>query len=144
MADRSVRIQVRGIRELDRAFRQVSDGVDDDGLKSAFLEIATSVSTDAASMYPFLRGAASGSVKARASRSRASIAFGGRAAEYAPWLDFGGRVGRNRSIQRELVKGGRYVYPTIAKHRAEIGRKVDDAIESLARRAGFDTSGSAD
>jgi hypothetical protein len=60
-------------------------------------------------------------------------------APYEPWLDFGGRVGRNRSIKRDLVQGGRYLYPTIAEHADDISQQAEDAVHDVAQQAGFET-----
>lgn len=143
MADKSVRVEIRGGRELARAFKQLETGLDKE-LRLAFKEIARFVANRAASKVERLTGRAAASLKPRATSSGAGIAFGGSAAEHYPWLDFGGRVGRNRSIVREIVPGGRYVYPTIGESKEEIGQMADDAIRTVAKRADFETRGSAD
>lgn len=131
------------MKELNRAFKQVDANLPKE-LRLAFKQIASDVASRAARKVPRVTGNAASSITPRASGSSAGIAFGGSRAEYYPWLDFGGRVGRSRSVYRDVISGGRYVYPTIAESRDDIGRMADDAIQLVARRADFETRGSAD
>lgn len=142
-ADKSVRVELRGVKELNRAFRQLETGMDVE-LRLAFKAIAQQVATRVAAKVPRLTGTAAGSVKPRASGGSAGVAAGGARAEYYPWLDFGGRVGRSKGNYRELVVGGRYLYPTIGESKEDIGRMADEAIQIVARKADFETRGSAD
>ena len=65
---------------------------------------------------------------------------------FYPWLDFGGSTGRGHrvgvpwtgSIKRALVKGGRYVYPTIEEARADIEDQVGDVLIGLASERVYD------
>jgi hypothetical protein len=151
MIDTSVK--VRGIRELSRAFKDVDAALPRD-LKTSFLRVAQRVVGLAQQRMPYKSGKAAGSVKARASSRGASIAFGGTAAPYMPWLDFGGSVGRGHkkgvawsgSVKREWrgIPGGsgRYIYPAISEARPETEAAVDAAVKHAAFHAGFDVGGS--
>lgn len=133
-------IRVHGIADLQRALRQM----DKDAPKELAAELATIsdfVLQRARAKVPHLTGAARGSMKVKKQQRGAALAVGGTKAEYYPWLDFGGRVGRNRSVRRDVIPGGRYIYPTVAQHDDEIKRMVDVVLERMARRAGFQTSG---
>lgn len=140
-SDSSVRVEVRGIAELSAAFK----GIDKElpkALQVEFKAIAEGVARKAAGKVPQGKtGHAAGSIRARATAKGAGIAFGGPKAEYYPWLDFGGRVGRKRSIKRDIVSGGRYVYPTIGENKEEIGRAALEAIERVAERNDFEVRG---
>lgn len=136
MAD--TKVEVRGIRQLTSALKKM-DGDLDKELKSAFRAIAETVSAAAAGKVPKQTGRAASSIKPRSSTRGASIAFGGTRAPYYPWLDFGGRVGKNKSISRPFIKEGRYVYPAIREEGDLIRAKTDEALERLARAAGFET-----
>jgi hypothetical protein len=135
-----VKVEVRGLAELGRAFRQVDAELPKE-LKAAFRSIAERVIERARPFIPRVSGAAAASLKPRSTAKGAGIAFGGEKAPYYPWLDFGGKVGRKRSISRPVVPGGRYVYPAIAASRDAIGREVNEAVELVAERAGFDVRG---
>ena len=139
MAD-NVKVEVRGIRELSSAFRRV-DAELPKQLKTAFLKIAERVVSVAQSGVPVLTGRAAASIKPRASTRGAGIAFGGSAAEYFPWLNFGGRVGRGGSIVRERVEPDRYIYRAVSSQKEETAAAADEAVKDVARRAGFETKG---
>src|SRR5258705_3090786 len=59
---------------------------------------------------PHLTGAAAASLRAQSSQSEARISVGGAKAPYYPWLDFGGRTGRKKSVVRPFFSEGRYIY----------------------------------
>lgn len=145
-------IQVTGLRELSSAFKRVSDELPKE-LKARFLAIAQHVVGVAQQRMPHRSGRAQGSVKARASARGAAIAFGGTAAPWMPWLDFGGSVGRGHkpgvawsgAIQRDWMGApsgsGRYVYPAISEARDETREAVDAAVKEVSEHAGFETGG---
>lgn len=122
-------------------------------LKAEFLPIAERVASSVRGRLPRRSGKAQASVKARSSNYGASVAAGGRAAEYYPWLDFGGSVGRGHqegrawsgAIKRAWMGvptgAGRYLYPAISDNSAETAEAALEAVEGLARRAGFEVRG---
>lgn len=148
------KVHVRGLNETVRAFREVDADLPKE-LRVAFKAIAEHVAVLARSWVPRGgSGVAAASIRARATQRGAGIAFprgeGRGKADYYPWLDFGGTTGRGHSIgvagsgsiKRDLVKGGRYVYPAIADSREFIGDAAGEAIERAAHGAGFMTRGS--
>lgn len=86
---------------------------------------------------PTLTGAARASIKSRSTQTVARIAVGGDKASYYPWLDFGGAVGRNKSVRRSFVQEGRYVYPTLRENRNEIMQQLEDVTTEVTARAGL-------
>ncbi len=155
-SDRSVSIRVQGLGALNRAFKAVDDKVSGDGLKAAFLGIATAVASKARVGVPvgggLTPGAAAGSIQPHSTTRGASISFGGQAAPYMPFLDFGGSVGRGHipgrpwsgSIKRtwmgKPVGEGRYVYPAISSEREHTADAVEAAIAEIARNQDFEVS----
>lgn len=140
-------VQVTGLRELQAAFRQVDKELPKE-LRKAFKVIAAHVAGVAQQRTPFVEGTAARSIRPRATQKGAGIAFPGGGPEsagtkdgYFPWLDFGGATGRNKSIKRERIKGGRYVYPAIAESVEYIADEVYDAIGEAAQHARFETRG---
>ncbi len=144
----SVRVNVSGISEVSGAFKQVDARLPKE-LQKKLKAVADHVIGVAQQKMPYQSGAAETSLKPRATgRGSASILFpaGGPDSAhdpvgYYPWLDFGGKTGRQHGIKRPVIKGGRYLYPAIAESQAYISNAVDDAIETLAKEAGFDTEG---
>jgi hypothetical protein len=134
------RVEVRGLRELKSAFRQVDKGLNKE-LGHEFKELAESIAAKVRMKVPKRKGRAASSVKGKGSQRGGAIAFGGSAAPYYPWLDFGGRVGRSKSIYRPFQSSGRYVYPTIAENKDEIIDETDKVLKRMLQKAGFETSG---
>lgn len=147
MADSSVRVEVRGLRELQGAFKAVDSDIPK-SLRIAMKAIADHVVGEAQQKMPFISGEAAHSLKPRATQRGAGIAYPGGGpgsgkdkGAYYPWLDFGGRTGRKRSITREVIKGGRFLYPAIAESKQYIEDHVNEAVEDAAKRAGFEVRG---
>jgi hypothetical protein len=53
-----------------------------------------------------------------------------------PWLDFGGRVGRAKSVHRPFLPGGRFIYPGYTRNRPEIQQRLLAALLQVAEQAG--------
>lgn len=132
------KVEIRGLRELGRAFKQVEGDIPNK-LKQTFRELAVKVIGRVTAKVPARTGRARASYVPRASTRGAGIAFGGSKAPYVPWLDFGGRVGPRKSVLRPFLKEGRYLYPTLSEMRTEIIDDTDKAIEAAVKAAGFET-----
>jgi hypothetical protein len=89
---------------------------------------------------PSKSGAARGSLKAASSQTQARVSAGGRAAPYYPWLDFGGAVGRKKSVHRDFYKSGRYIFPTVAEKQDDIQDAMAKAVQQLAAANGIEVS----
>jgi hypothetical protein len=66
------------------------------------------------------------------------VGIGGRRAPYYPWLDFGGKTGPKRSVERPFYKEGRYLYPTLRDHREKFTEIMQGAVVAIATGAGLD------
>lgn len=136
----SMMVNITGIKEVQSALSKIDDDLKGE-FKKGFKKIAESVVSDTQIKVPYLTGRAAGSLKSRSSNRGASIAFGGTAAPYYPWLDFGGKVGRGKSISRPFIRKGRYLYPTIAEHSDDIREQTENMVERVSRSAGFTVKG---
>jgi hypothetical protein len=140
-----VKVEVTGLNQLVRAFKQVDADIPK-GLRVEMLGIARMVAGDIQRRVPHQSGRAARSVRPRASPRGAGIAFGGNAAPYYPWLDFGGSTGKGHrpgvgwsgSVERDMPDGGRYVYPTIKDNGPKIEQAAGDAVINAAKRAQFE------
>lgn len=135
-----VKVEIRGLRELAAAFKQLDSELPK-AMKARLHSIVTTIAGAAAGFVPVRTGKAAASVRPRSTAKGAGIAFGGPSAEYFPWLNFGGKVGKGKSVQREMVLPDRYIYTTIGMFRGEILEGVDGAIRDTAVQAGFETRG---
>ncbi len=130
-------IKVEGLAEFSRGLRKL-DKEAPKGLRVALNGVADFLVQKTQPLIPRRTGAAARSLVARSTRTSARIAVGGRKAPYYPWLDFGGRTGRNRSVERPFYSEGRYLYPTLGKNRDEISDRLRVAIVAVAENAGLD------
>lgn len=138
MADETIR--VAGLKDLQKALRDIDRDLPKE-LAAGLAEASEIVVRAASAKVPFVSGAARASMKPRKQQRGAAIAVGGTKAPYYPWLEWGGAVGRNRSVKRPFIRKGRYLYPTLAEKSPEVKAKVDEVLERLAIRAGFNTRG---
>lgn len=131
------KIAVEGLAEVNRGLRKLSSDAPKQ-LRLSLNEIADFLVGKIQPDIPRRTGAAAKSLKAKSTRTSARIGVGGKRAPYYPWLDFGGRTGRNRSVKRPFLKEGRYVYPTLRRERPEIEDKLQTALIAVATDAGLD------
>jgi hypothetical protein len=125
--------KVVGLAELGRAFRKLDAELPVEANRR-LAGIAGIVASIVRGMLPHRLGVAADSVQA----SDEGLTLGGPSAPYYPWLDYGGNVGRKRSVHRPYVSGGRYLYPTLKAQAGETARALEDAAADVARKAGFE------
>ncbi len=114
------------LERLAAVMRDMSDDVKD--LVASLMEdIANQVVRDARQNVPSLTGRARASYKAAGHELTI-----GDGVPYVPWLEFGGKVGRNKSNLRAYNPRGRYLYPAIARNMAHVEKQVDDLIEQAS------------
>jgi hypothetical protein len=136
-------IKVYGLREFQRGLRQMDRSLPK-GLRVAMNDAANVVVRDAQPRVPHRTGRAAASIRASSTQSAVRVSEGSARAKYMPWLDFGGRVGRKRSVVRPFYKEGRYLYKSYFAKRdsGEFREIMIRALAGLAREAGIkmDTS----
>ncbi len=131
------KIQITGLSQMSRALKKVNADAPK-GLRLALNGIADFFIGKVTPLIPRRTGAAAKSLKARSTRTSARIAAGGNKARYYPWLDFGGRVGKNRSVERPFYSEGRYIDPTLRRERPEIEKRLGAALVAVVEGAGLD------
>lgn len=133
-------IRISGLREFNRNLRQLDRSLPK-GLRLAGNKAADIVVTEAKPRVPRRTGRAAASVRAASTRTSARVRGGGAKVPYYPWLDFGGRVGRNNSVSRPFIKEGRYIWKAFADRRADVQDELHDALVDVARSAGIEVRG---
>jgi hypothetical protein len=128
-------IRVRGIEEwranLARLMSGLSDMADDVARESA-----QGVKRRARALTPVgpgLNGHARSSINVRG----ATVRGGSRTYPYFGWLDFGGRVGINRSVHRPYLRSGRIMFVAYRGERPLVEARMNRSLTSAARRAGL-------
>lgn len=129
-------IRVEGLRELQAALRAV-DGQAQKQLRLVLNDAANIVVRGAQSRAPVRSGAYRDSIRASSGQREAKVSGGSSKVAYAGWIDFGGAVGRNRSVKRPFIKVGRYVYPTYYDHKVEILEKLNEGLAKLIVDSGL-------
>jgi hypothetical protein len=132
-------IKIEGFAEFNRNLRTISADLPK-GLRLANNETAQLVVDWARPRVPKDSGRAAGTIKAKSTRTEVRVQGGSKAAPYYPWLDFGGRVGRNKATRRQFYGGGRYLYPGLDANRSELEERHVAALVDLVRRAGLDVT----
>lgn len=132
-------IRITGIRELNKALRQINKDLPK-RTRLAFNEGAEIVAQEAAAHVPVRTGRAKSTYRARSSQREARVAIGGAKARYVPWLDFGGRTGRGRTAVRPFYKKGRYLFPALDRRRPEILAKLEEGVVGLVEEAGLEVT----
>jgi hypothetical protein len=130
------RIEIKGLKEFQRSLRRMDSDLPKQ-LRLALNQASQLVVDKARPDIPRRSGAAAASLKVRSSQREARVAAGGRKAPYYPWLDFGGKVGRNNSVERPFYKEGRYIYPSLRHNRSQIQDVLKSALRDLAHDAGL-------
>ena len=129
-------IRIEGLREFQRALKAM-DGEAQKQLRVALNNVADVVTAGAARRVPRRTGTAARSLRSQSSQREARVVGGSRKVPYYGWLDFGGRVGKGRSVSRPFVRSGRYLWPTVAANRQPLEKALQAALVRLARDAGL-------
>lgn len=127
-------IRVEGLNRFSRSMRKVSADFPK-RMRASLNETAKIVATEARARVPKKDGTLAGTIRPSSTTRMARVSMGGAKAPYAGFIEFGGRVGRNKSIKREFIKDGRYLYPAFFAKRdavqhklsSEIGRLIEDS-----------------
>lgn len=133
-------ISIRGLQEFVRALRKVNTDLPKE-LRVALNQGADLVVEWARPRVPSRSGRARRSLRVSSTRTAARVTGGGARVPWYPWLDFGGRVGRKRSVHRAFLPSGRYIFPGYAARQDEVQDEVVRALLDLAERAGLNPTG---
>lgn len=129
-----------GIREARRALRRVAPEALP-ALRDELKKVAAPVVADIRANVPVRSGAARDSVRVTGGGNVVYLNAGRASVPYFGWLDFGGRLlpkGKRRGTQyRPVLNSGRYIYPAISRHGAQIQQGALKAIDAATRKAGF-------
>lgn len=130
-------IKVEGLSEFVKNLKKLDTDLPK-ALRVAFNACADVVVQDARSNIPTKSGKAKASVKSRSTATASRIVGGSKRVPYYPWLDFGGRVGKNRSVKRPFIKHGRYIYNSYFDNQPRYAELVEKALLDVARAAGVE------
>jgi hypothetical protein len=132
-------VKVDGLAQFIRAVKRLDSDLPKMN-RQAMNSAADIVLDYARPRIPRRTGRAASTLKAKSTQTAVRVVAGGRRAPWYPWLDFGGKVGRNKSVERPFYKEGRYLYPALRERRAEFVQALTGALVDTARSAGLDVS----
>lgn len=133
-------ISVKGLAEFQRNLKKLDKDLPK-AVRLAGNEAADLIVSRAKQQVPSgpgMGGHSKSSVKAKSTRTAARVSGGGKRYPYYAWLDFGGRVGRNRSVRRPFMKQGRYIWKSFVDQRTQVQEALEDALIEVARSAGVE------
>lgn len=130
-------ITIEGLKEFRKQLKQLDKDLPK-ALRMAFNAAADIVVSEARPKVPSASGRARASVKAKSTQAAAKVVGGSKKVPYYPWLDFGGRVGRRRSVARPFLKDGRYIYDAYFRNRDSFGELLVDGLTEVAGQAGLE------
>jgi hypothetical protein len=130
-------IQIDGLTQFRRALREAS--ADAPKQLKTVMNTAMDIVVDwARPRIPRRTGRAAGSLRAKSTGTKARVSGGGRRVPYYAWLDFGGRVGKFRQVERTFHKDGRYIYAGYFATKPQIIEALQGGMVKLARGVGWD------
>lgn len=129
-------IKIDGLRDLQAGLR-AADGESQKQIRLVLNDAADIVVGHARPLIARRTGKLAASLKAASGQRDATVKLGGARIPYAGWWEFGGRVGRRRSIVRRFVPAGRTVYPAVVSREPEITRVMVTGLDRLAAEAGL-------
>lgn len=134
-------VQITGLAEFAKGLRKL-DADAPKALRVALNGAAGLLIGEARKPIPRRSGRAAASLTARSTRTAVRVGAGGRRAAYYPWLDYGGAVGRGRSVKRPFLKEGRYLYPAYFRLKAsgEFEAELAGALVAVAEAAGLEVT----
>lgn len=104
----------------------------------AFNDAAKHVVRRAQPRVPTRTGRLAGSIQPASTQRTGAVAYARPASvPYAGFIEFGGAVGRGRSVRRPFVPAGRYLFPAAEQEREPIMRTLEQSLGDLIRRAGL-------
>ena len=130
-------IAIAGLAEFTRNLKKLDTDLPK-ALRVAFNGCANIVVDDAKPKVPSKSGKAKASIKARSTASASRIVGGSNKVPYYPWLDFGGKVGKGRSIGRPFIKHGRYIYNAYFDNRPRYVELLEQSLLDVIRQAGIE------
>jgi hypothetical protein len=134
-------IEVEGLRELNLALSRIDPQLRKN-LNKRLRKIAGAVRDDVRRAMPRGKtGKARASIRSDVGVNGAYVVEGKTQTPYVPWLDFGGVLkptGKRKGTQsRPIVKGGRYLYPTVVAAQPRTQREATEAFEETRRELGL-------
>lgn len=136
-------IRIEGLREFTRSLKQI-DGDLPKAVRLAANRAASIVVDDAKPKVPVgpsAGGHVRNTLKAKSTRTAVRVSGGSKRNPYYGWLDFGGKVGKNRSVSRPFLKSGRFLWASWSDRSDDVIKEFESALVEVVESAGLDVEG---
>lgn len=132
-------VRIDGLKQFNKDLKKLDKDLPK-MVRLALNKASDTIVDRAVPLVPSRSGRARRSVKSQSTRTLARVSGGGGRVPYYPWLDFGGRVGKGRSVRRPFKKEGRYIYKAYfkAKRSGEFDRILEESILDVVKQTGLD------
>lgn len=130
-------IKIDGLTQFVRNLKKINSDLPK-ALRVGFNDAAQIIVDYAKPKVPVKSGKAAKSIKARSTSTAVRVSEGGNSAPHMPWLDFGGKVGRHKSVVRPFYREGRFLYAGLNAKSDEIHTAINDALLDTVRAAGIE------
>lgn len=130
-------IKIEGLAQFSRALRKI-DNEAPKALRVINNQAAEIVLNTALPWVPHKTGRARASMVLRSTRTDARITEGGNKAPHMPWLDFGGRVGIRKTVERPFRKTGRFIYVAYDAKREAVSDVIYRGLARLIVESGLE------
>lgn len=126
-------VEVQGLREFSRALKKADRDLPKE-MRAGLNDIARTVSEKAKSSVPKRSGRLANSIRPTSTPKMGRVSMGGARVPYAGFIEFGGRVGRGKSVVRAFVKDGRYLRPAYEASQQRVRREMEDLLERIVKK----------
>lgn len=130
-------VSVNGVRELQGALKQIEETLPRE-LRTVFNAAAEHVARRARPAVPVKTGRLVATIQPASTQRVGRVAYNRPGSvPYAGFIEFGGAVGRNRSVRRPFIRQGRYLFPAAEQEREPVIHTLEYELGGLIRRAGL-------
>lgn len=129
-------VKIEGLRDLTRAIKALDPELAK-GIKAVLNDAAQIVVNTAQPRIPAVTGAARASVVVKSTARESRVRVGGPKAPYYPWLDYGGKTGRNKTAVRKFERHGRYLYPAYGDRMGDVQKLLEKRLNLIVMSAGL-------
>jgi hypothetical protein len=130
-------VKIDGLSQFSRNLRKLDNDLPK-ALRLANNEAGETIASAARAKVPRKTGHAAGTIKTKSTRDQVRIQGGSKRYSYYPWLDFGGRTGRKRSVHRPFISQGRYIYPALGANYDQFEKLLTEKFLEVAKQAGVE------
>lgn len=135
-----LRVDVDGVNEALRGLRRM-DRRTPDAVRSSTQSASDIIAGQVRSRLPLgpsANGHIRSTVDVRSVGMGYEVSAGNAKLPYYGWLDFGGAVGRDNSVTRPFIGGGRYMFRSYTEEKSFIAQRMENAIRNAAKMSGLD------